>query len=97
MADCEVLLYRGAWQEWDLDDIDMAVPLSPDEVMRKRHAIFKHHFPKDRAPFPGADEREFWPRAEQRNAATAVRYNVLGLPEYTAMEAFRIWDGSLDF
>jgi glucosamine-6-phosphate deaminase len=97
MAECEVLLYRGAWQEWDLEDIDMAVPLSPDEVMRKRQAIFKHQSQKDRAPFPGADEREFWQRAEQRNAATAARYDALGLPEYTAMEAFRIWDGSLDF
>jgi glucosamine-6-phosphate deaminase len=97
MAECEVLLYRGAWQEWDLEDIDMAVPLSPDEVMRKRQAIFKHQSQKDRAPFPGADEREFWQRAEQRNAATAARYDALGLPEYTAMEAFRIWDGSVDF
>ena len=92
--DCEVLLYRGAWQEWDVEDIDMAVPLSPEDVTRKRLAIFKHQSQKDRAPFPGIDDREFWQRAEQRNAATAARYDALGLAEYQALEAFKAWDGS---
>ena len=92
--ECEVLLYRGAWQEWDVEDIDMAVPLSPEDVTRKRMAIFKHQSQKDRAPFPGIDDREFWQRAEQRNAATAARYDALGLAEYQALEAFKVWDGS---
>jgi glucosamine-6-phosphate deaminase len=86
-------LYRGAWQEWDVEQTEMAVPLSPDEVARKRTAIFKHQSQKDRALFPGADEREFWERAEQRNAATAKIYDALGLAEYQAIEAFVRWDG----
>ena len=86
-------LYRGAWQEWDVEQTEMAVPLSPDEVARKRTAIFKHQSQKDRALFPGADEREFWERAEQRNAATARLYDALGLAEYEAIEAFVRWDG----
>lgn len=87
--DCWVWLYRGAWQEYPMDEIDMAVPLSPDEVTRKRRAIFKHQSQKDTALFPGADPREFWQRAEDRNAQLAKDYDVLGLPEYTAMEAFK--------
>lgn len=83
-----VWLYRGAWQEWDIDEIEMAVPLSPDELLRKRKAIFKHQSQKDAALFPGNDKREFWVRAEDRNHATAIMYNNLGLPEYEAMEAF---------
>ena len=71
----------------------MAVPLSPEEVARKRTAIFKHQSQKDRALFPGADAREFWERAEQRNASTAAAYDRLGLPEYEAIEAFVRWDG----
>ncbi len=86
--DCEVWLYRGAWQEWEPEKIDMAVPLSPMEVRRKREAIFKHQSQKDRALFPGADEREFWQRAEDRNRATAQLYDALGLAEYEAIEAF---------
>jgi len=88
MNDCWVWLYRGAWQEWDIDQIEMAVPLSPDELMRKRRAIFKHQSQKDSAMFPGSDKREFWMRAEDRNHATADAYNKLGLAEYEAMEAF---------
>lgn len=88
MKDCWVWLYRGAWQEWDIDQIEMAVPLSPDELMRKRRAIFKHQSQKDSAVFPGSDKREFWVRAEDRNRATANEYNNLGLAEYEAMEAF---------
>ncbi len=88
---CEVWLYRGAWQEWPIHQIEMAVPLSPQEVDRKRTAIFKHQSQKDRALFPGADRREFWQRAEQRNAATANHYNKLGLAEYQAIEAFVLW------
>ncbi|TAF73549.1 MAG: glucosamine-6-phosphate deaminase [Bacteroidetes bacterium] len=88
MKDCYVWLYRGAWQEWEVDQIEMAVPLSPEELMRKRKAIFKHQSQKDAALFPGNDKREFWVRAEDRNHATAEAYNKLGLAEYEAMEAF---------
>lgn len=88
MKDCYVWLYRGAWQEWDINEIEMAVPLSPDELLRKRKAIFKHQSQKDSALFPGHDKREFWMRAEDRNRATARDYNTLGLAEYEAIEAF---------
>ena len=88
MKDCRVWLYRGAWQEWDIDQIEMVVPLSPDELLRKRRAVFKHQSQKDSALFPGNDKREFWVRAEDRNHATAQTYNQLGLAEYEAMEAF---------
>jgi glucosamine-6-phosphate deaminase len=88
VKDCWVWLYRGAWQEWDIDQIEMAVPLSPEELMRKRRAVFKHQSQKDSAMFPGSDKREFWMRAEDRNHATAKAYNALGLAEYEAMEAF---------
>ncbi len=85
----EIWLYRGAWQEWAPYEIDMAVPLSPDELLRKRNAIFRHESQKDRAMFPGpSDTREFWQRAEDRNIATAKIYDSLGLPEYHAIEAF---------
>lgn len=89
MKDCYVWLYRGAWQEWSIEDIDMAVPLSPEELTRKRRAIFKHQSQKDRPLFPGNDSREFWQRSEARNRATAATYDLLGLPEYEAMEAFK--------
>jgi len=101
MNDCELWLYRGAWQEWGPEDIEMAVPLSPDEVARKRMAIFKHESQKDRALFPGpTDAREFWQRAEDRNRETAELYDRLGLPEYQAIEGFVHWrpsdaDGTL--
>lgn len=89
MQQCYVWLYRGAWQEWELEQIDMAVPLSPDELLRKRRAIFKHQSQKDRPLFPGHDSREFWQRAEARNRETARLYDLLGLPEYEALEAFK--------
>lgn len=89
--DCELWLYRGAWQEWPCEEVDMAVPLSPQEVMRKRIAIFKHESQKDRALFPGTDSREFWQRAEDRNRATAQLYDKLGLAEYEAIEGFVKW------
>lgn len=81
-------LYRGAWQEWDLDMVDMAVPLSPDEVVKKRHAIYRHLSQKDIVPFPGEDKREFWQRAEDRTGATAQLYDRLGMAEYQAIEVF---------
>jgi glucosamine-6-phosphate deaminase len=86
--DCYLWLYRGAWQEWDIEEIEMAVPISPEELMRKRKAIFKHQSQKDSAVFPGNDKREFWQRSEDRNHATAKLYDRLGLAEYEAMEAF---------
>ena len=88
----KVLLYRGAWQEWPAEKIDVAVPLSPDELQHKRYAIFRHQSQKDRAMFPGPyDSREFWQRAEERNMATAKLYDALGLPEYHALEALALW------
>ena len=87
----QVWLYRGAWQEWSLTDADVLVPLSQDELRAKIFAIFKHQSQKDTAPFPGAyDEREFWQRVESRNEDTAARADRLGLPEYFAMEAYRV-------
>ncbi len=84
-----VWLYRGAWQEWEPDVIDMAVPVTKIELERKIFGIFKHESQKDKALFPGPfDDREFWQRAEARNTETAALYNALGLPEYHAMEAF---------
>ena len=85
---CHVWLYRGAWMEWELGRVDMAVPLSPDEVVEKRHAIYRHLSQKDIVPFPGDDPREFWQRAEERNANTARQYDALGMAEYQAMEVF---------
>lgn len=86
--DCYVWLYRGAWQEWDVNEIEMAVPLSPTELTRKRRAIFKHQSQKDRPLFPGSDTREFWQRSEDRNRGTAITYDELGLAEYEAIEGF---------
>ena len=89
MKDCWVWLYRGAWHEWDIHQIDMAVPMSPDQVLRKRKAIFFHQSQKDGVMFQGNDTREFWVRAEERNNETAVKYNNLGLADYAALEAFK--------
>lgn len=86
--ECRFWLYRGAWQEWDLDMVDMAVPLSPDEVIQKRHAIYRHLSQKDVMPFPGEDKREFWQRAEERTQNTARLYDKLGMAEYQAIEVF---------
>ena len=88
LDDCYVWMYRGAWQEWDIADMEMAVPIGPLDMTRKINAIFKHQSQKDAAMFPGNDEREFWQRAEQRNKETAAKYNALGLAEYEAMEGF---------
>lgn len=88
LADTHVWLYRGAWMEWELGRVDMAVPLSPDEVVKKRHAIFRHISQKDIVPFPGEDSREFWQRAEERTQNTAKLYDQLGMAEYQAIEVF---------
>lgn len=85
---CYLWLYKGAWHEWELSEIDMAVPLSPADLMMKRRAIFKHQSQKDSPVFPGNDKREFWQRAEQRNKNTAQLYDQMGLTEYEAIEAF---------
>ncbi len=92
IKDCWLWMYRGAWQEFEIYDIEMAVPLSPAEVLRKRDAIFKHQSQKDKAVFPGEDAREFWVRAEDRNRETAEKYDKLGLSEYAAMEAFKRYE-----
>ena len=88
VAKCHVWLYRGAWMEWELGRVDMAVPLSPDEVVQKRYAIYHHLSQKDIVPFPGDDPREFWQRAEERTSNTAKLYDALGMAEYQAMEVF---------
>ncbi|GBU07799.1 glucosamine-6-phosphate deaminase [Bacteroidales bacterium] len=88
LKDCRLWLYRGAWQEWDVAEVDMAIPLSPEESRIKRMAIYKHQSQKDRPLFPGTDPREFWQRAEERNNGTAVIYDKLGMAEYQAMELF---------
>jgi glucosamine-6-phosphate deaminase len=88
----EVWLYRGAWEEWEPHEIERVVPLSPDDLERKKQAIFRHQSQKDRAMFPGgSDRREFWQRAEDRNRDTAKVYDRLGLPEFYALEAFVQW------
>lgn len=88
MDDCWVWLYRGAWHEWESHEIEMAVPMSPDQVLKKRHAIFYHQSQKDGVMFQGDDAREFWVRVEDRNRLTADKYHALGLANYAAMEAF---------
>jgi glucosamine-6-phosphate deaminase len=89
--DCWMWLYKGAWQEWDISEIEMAIPMSPDQVLKKRFGIFIHQSQKDMVPFQGNDTREFWQRAEDRNANTANLYAQLGLTKYAAMEAFVRW------
>jgi glucosamine-6-phosphate deaminase len=84
----EVWYYRGAWQEWPISEADVLVPMSEDELRLKILAIFKHQSQKDRAPYPGYDDREFWQRVEERNRSTAERVDRLGLPEYFAMESY---------
>lgn len=86
--ECHVWMYRGAWMEWELGRVDMAVPLGPDEVVEKRYAIYHHLSQKDIVPFPGDDPREFWQRAEDRTSNTARIYDELGLAEYQAIEVF---------
>jgi len=89
--DCWLWLYKGAWQEWDITEIEMAVPMSPDQVIKKRHGIFIHQSQKDSVPFQGSDDREFWQRAEERNASTARLFAQLGMTQYAAMEAYVRW------
>ena len=89
MDDCWVWLYRGAWHEWESYQIEMAVPMSPDQVLKKRHAIFYHQSQKDGVMFQGDDSREFWVRVEDRNRMTAEKYHALGLADYSAIEAFK--------
>ena len=86
--ECHLWLYRGAWMEWDLGSVDMAVPLSPIEMIKKRHAIYRHLSQKDIVPFPGDDPREFWQRSEDRTQTTAKQYDALGMAEYQAIEVF---------
>lgn len=88
---CWVWMYKGAWQEWDIDEIEMAVPMSPDQLLKKRFGIFIHQSQKDIVPFQGEDKREFWQRAEDRNRNTANLYAALGLTHYTAIEGFVRW------
>jgi len=90
--ECWLWLYKGAWQEWDITEIEMAIPMSPDQVVKKRNGIFIHQSQKDSVPFQGSDSREFWQRAEERNANTAQLYAQLGLTQYAAMEAFVRWE-----
>jgi glucosamine-6-phosphate deaminase len=91
VKDCWVWLYKGAWQEWNMEEIEMAIPMSPGQVLQKRFGIFIHQSQKDMVPFQGTDNREFWQRAEDRNADTAQQYAKLGLTQYAAMEAFVRW------
>ncbi len=88
MADCRVWMYRGAWKEWEIDHIEMAVPISPEELRNKRVSILRHQSQMESAPFMGNDERLFWQRSEDRNRATAALYAQLGLASYEAIEAF---------
>ena len=88
MKDCRIWMYRGAWAEWEIDHIEMAVPMSPEQLRSKRNSILKHQSQMENAPFLGDDDRLFWQRAEDRNRATALLYQSLGLASYEAMEAF---------
>ncbi|HEY8965318.1 MAG TPA: glucosamine-6-phosphate deaminase, partial [Candidatus Methylacidiphilales bacterium] len=88
MKDCAAWLYRGAWNGWELHEVEMAVPISPGEVLHKRRAIFQHETQKDQAMFLGEDAREFWQRAEERNRTAAREFNAFGLVEYEAIETF---------
>ena len=89
MKDCWVWLYRGAWHEWEIHQIDMSVPMSPNQVLRKRKAIFYHQTQKDNVVFQGDDDREFWVRTEDRNLAIATRFRKIGMPDYAAIETFK--------
>jgi glucosamine-6-phosphate deaminase len=88
LKECRFWMYRGAWAEWEIDHIEMAVPISPEELRKKRNAILKHQSQMESAPFLGNDERLFWQRSEDRNRATAELYRQLGLASYEAIEAF---------
>ena len=88
LKDCRIWMYRGAWAEWEIENIEMAVPISPEELRAKRNSILKHQSQMESAPFLGNDERLFWQRSEDRNRSTATLYDQLGLASYEAMEAF---------
>ena len=88
LSNCRVWMYRGAWAEWEIDHIEMAVPISPEQLLKKRHSILKHQSQMEAAPYMGNDERLFWQRSEERNRATAALYQQLGLASYEAIEAF---------
>ena len=88
LKDCRIWMYRGAWAEWEIENIEMAVPFSPEELRAKRNSILKHQSQMESAPFLGNDERLFWQRSEDRNRGTAALYDQLGLACYEAMEAF---------
>ena len=88
LRDCRIWMYRGAWAEWEIENIEMAVPISPEELRAKRNSILKHQSQMESAPFLGNDERLFWQRSEDRNRGTAALYDSLGLASYEAMEAF---------
>ena len=88
LKDGRIWMYRGAWAEWEIENIEMCVPMSPEELRAKRNAILKHSSQMESAPFLGNDERLFWQRAEDRNRGTAALYDSLGLASYEAMEAF---------
>lgn len=92
IKDCVIWLYRGAWQEWEPEKVQMTVPMSPDELYRKRLAIYRHQSQKDPMPFPGTDPREFWQRSEARNKTTAELFVKLGLPQFEALETFVRYD-----
>jgi len=88
LKECRIWMYRGAWAEWEIENIEMAVPFSPEELRAKRNSILKHQSQMESAPFLGNDERLFWQRSEDRNRGTASLYDQLGLACYEAMEAF---------
>ena len=88
ISNCWLWLYKGAWQEWNINEIEMAIPMSPGQVMKKRYGIFIHQSQKDMVSFQGSDHREFWQRAEDRNSSTANLYAQLGLTKFAAVEAF---------
>ena len=97
MKDCWVWLYRGAWHEWPIHLIDMAVPMSPNQVLRKRKAIFYHQTQKDNVMFQGDDNREFWVRTEDRNRAIAKKFREIGMSDYTAIETFKRYHFQVSF
>src|SRR5258708_29994985 len=84
-----VFAHSAAASRAAADEIALAVPLSPQEVLRRRRAIFRHETQKDQALFLGDDRREFWQRTEDRRRRLAESYNTLGLAEYEAVEAFK--------
>ena len=87
--DCWLWMYRGAEQEWQINETQMNVPLSPDEALKKKQAILKHYSRKDGSYFTGDDNRDIWKKTEDKNKNTAATLNILGLPEYEAVECFK--------